>query len=149
VRSTDAREDSAGRRWLRWSAIAAAVIAVALVSFAVYFFAFALTSQQCSVGFDTSTVPPPANASPQGWLCSDEASTPGAVIWTAGYLVAWVVTVALIVWVWRRWTWRAGLPALGLILLGPYVTTWVMSLPSDECSAHAHSTHPAGDCSRG
>lgn len=125
------------------------MLVVALASFAVYFFAFALTSQACSVGFDTSTVSPPANASPQGWLCSDEASTPGALIWTGGYLVAWVVTVALIVWAWRRWAWRGGLPALVLILIGPYVTTWVMNLPPDDCSAQTRSTHPVGDCSRG
>jgi hypothetical protein len=143
--------DNAGhqQRWRRWSAVTLGVVAIGVVSFAIYFFAFAFTSQDCSVGFDTSTVPPPANASPQGWLCSDDASTLGPVIWTAGFLVGWVVTVVLIAWAWRRWSWRGGLPALALIFLGPYLTTWVMNLPPDDCTAHTRSTHPAGDCSRG
>jgi hypothetical protein len=72
----------------------------------------------------------------------------GAWIWRGSFAASWILTVVLIVLGWRRWSWRGGIPALLLIFVGPYVTTWAMNLPSDECTAQVRATHPAGDCVR-
>ena len=147
--ATPAEHSAASRSpWLRWTFNIAGVIAIAAASLFAYFIASVIWAQRCSVGFDTSNVPPPAPASPQGWLCGTEASTLAISLWCGAFIASWLLTVAFIVLAWWRWSWRGGIPALLLILVGPYVVTWAMNLPSDECTAQVHATHPAGDCVR-
>ena len=144
--SREARSSGRSRKWVTFGA---GIVVVALCSLFTHFVVFAIASQDCSVGFDTSTVSPPAEASPQGWLCGDQASRWGLVIWVGGFVVSMIVTVGLIVLAWRRWSWRAGVPALALLLLLPLATSWVLNLPSDDCTAKARATHPYGECLRG
>jgi hypothetical protein len=136
-------------RPLRRLAVGAGIVALFLASLYTHFIVFAIRSQDCTVGFDTSTVPPPAEASAQGWLCGEQASTWGQVIWVGGFLLSLTGTVAFIVFAWRRWSWRAGLPALTLVLLSPVATSWVLNLPSDDCTAKTRLAHADGRCVRG
>ena len=142
--------DGAGTRrsLLRWAINAAAITAIALVSLFLYFIASVIWAQECSVGFDTSNVPPPAPASPQGWLCGTEQSWLATSLWMGAFLAAWILTVVLIALAWRRWSWRGGIPALLLIIVGPFATTWALNLPADDCTPHTRSTSSQGDCVR-
>ena len=133
---------------LRTPAAALGMLAVALAALVSHFLAYFYYSMECSVGFDTSSVPPPADASPQGWLCGEHASAWGREIWAWGFVLSLIATVALILLVWRRWSWRVGMPAVALVVLLPLGTAQALSLPSDECSAQARSTHPAWACRR-
>jgi hypothetical protein len=114
-----------------------------------HFIVFVYASIDCAVGFDTDSVGPPASASPQGWICSEEAHGLGLIIWWGGFVLSLIATVALIVLAWRRWSVRGGVPALALVIVMPLVTTLALNLPSDNCTAHARSTHPHWACIRG
>jgi hypothetical protein len=135
-------------RWLRWAISATGTVAVATISLYLYFIASFIWSQDCSVGFDTSNVPPPAPASPQGWLCGSDQSRLATSLWMGAFLASWLLTVVLIVLAWRRWSWRGGIPALLLIIIGPFVTTWALNLPADDCTAHTRSISGQGECVR-
>lgn len=132
---------------MRWVGLAiglAAVTAAALVTHAV---PFVWQSQQCSVGFDTGSAPP-ADASPQGWMCSEYASTLGSALWLGGWLLSVVLTVVVVVIAWRRWRWGAVLVAIAALVLLPGATSILLNLPPDDCTAHARATHPDWACVR-
>jgi hypothetical protein len=59
-----------------------------------------------------------------------------------------IATVGLIVFAWRRWSWRAGVPSLALVILLPLATSWILNLPSDNCTAKGQAAHPNGECVR-
>jgi hypothetical protein len=136
------------RRALRHVAASGGLLVVAAASLFVTWFVWFLESWHCSLGMDTDTVPPPAAASPQGWLCGEHAATTGAWIWDGAFLLSVVVTVALVALAWRRWSWRAGIPALALVVILPVTTSWLLNRPSDDCSASARATHPVWACAR-
>lgn len=136
-------------RPLRWLAVWAGIAAVALASLFTHLLVWAISSQDCTVGFDTSSVSPPAAGSPQGWLCGEQASPWGLVVWDGGFVLSLIVTVGLVVFAWRRWSWRAGVPALALAVLMPLATSWVLNLPPDDCTARAQAALPTWECVRG
>jgi hypothetical protein len=136
------------RPWPRRVVSALGVGAVALASILTHLLVFVFASQDCTVGFDTSTSPLPADASPQGWLCGEHAATAGHMISYGAFLVSVFATVCLIVLAWRQWSWPVGVPALALVVALPIATAWVLNLPSDECTADARSDHPAWACAR-
>jgi hypothetical protein len=88
----------------------------------------------------------PAEASPQGRVCASDAETlfhsPGIVL----LLVSAVLTVVLVVLLWRRldspWRWLTPL----LVLVVPVNLLFVLGLPPDECSAATKRDRPAYDC---
>lgn len=121
------------------------VVAGALVTHSVVFI---VATMDCS-GFYDSGPPPPAVASPQGRLCGQYASGVGSTIWTGGFILSLIASVALIILVWRRWSWRLGLPALSLLVVLPMATAWLLDLPSDECRPEVLATHDTWQCTRG
>jgi hypothetical protein len=135
------------RRPLRLLGAVVGVGAVVLASFVAHFVVWAVDTLDCS-GFQDTPPPPPADASPQAALCGDDPSLAGQVVWYGGFALSAVVTVVLVVLVWRRWSWRVGTPALALLVVLPLLTSWLLDLPSDECTAQARATHPAWQCER-
>jgi hypothetical protein len=100
---------------------------------------------ECSGYYDGPGAP--AAGSPQGWLCGQDTSVASDVVWDGAFLLSFIATVALIILAWRRGSWRLGVPALGLLVVMPLATVWLLNLPSDDCSSQELSSHP-GLCSR-
>jgi len=105
-----------------------------------HLFLFFATSLGCSGFYDYP--PAPAAASPQGWLCGQDSSVTASVLWDGASVASSVATVGLIVIAWRRGSWRLGVPALALLVVLPLGTTWLLNLPSDDCSSATLSSHP-------
>lgn len=88
----------------------------------------------------------PAEASPQGRLCASDIDTPLASPGFDLILLSAVLTVALVVLLWRHlddpWRWLCPL----LVLLMPAVTLVLLGVPRDTCSEQARRDHPAYDC---
>jgi 4-amino-4-deoxy-L-arabinose transferase-like glycosyltransferase len=137
------------RRVVRHLTAIVGLVAVAIASLVFAFFLDFADSWSCSLGFDTDTVPPPADASPQGLLCGEDATSKGMWIWNGTFLLSIVLTVVLVAVAWRRWSWRAGIPALALIVVLPLSASWLLNRPSDDCTASARATNPAWACLRG
>ena len=135
----------------RWRTAARAIGAglITLAALYAHVVTVALATQDCMVGFDTDSEPPPADASPQGWLCANEGWSSGAVVWYGGFAVSLGTTLVLILLAWRRWSWRGGIPALLLIVALPLATAYVLNLPSDDCTANGREASPDWACSRG
>jgi hypothetical protein len=136
-------------RSARRTGVVLGLLALAGASLGLNWFASFLVGWHCSLGMDTDTVPPPAAASPQGWLCGEYASGFADAIFFGAYLIAAVATVVLTVMCWRRWKWRIGFPVAVALLVGlPWAVSILVQLPSDNCTAGARATHPAWACER-
>ena len=136
------------RSRLRVLPVGLGILGVVLAALVTHFVVYLIASLNCT-GFGDSPPGPPALASPQGRLCGHDASLVGSVIWNGGFVLSLIVTVALILLVWRRRSWRLGLPALVLLVVLPLATAWLLNLPSNRCSPEVLASRPQSNCTYG
>jgi hypothetical protein len=144
IRSSDRTASAAGSRLT----VVLGVLSVVLAALSTHFVIFVIASLNCT-GFGDSPPGPPALSSPQGRLCGHDASLVGSVIWCGGFVLSLILTIALILLAWRRWSWRLGLPALTLLVVLPLATARLLNLPSNECSPEVLASQPQSNCTYG
>lgn len=122
------------------------VLVVAAASAATHFVAGVIFAGLTCGEIGESGDPFPAEASPQGRVCAEPFETPFASPGLYLILLSAVLTVGLVVLLWRRlgqpWRWLSPLLALAM----PVATLTLLGVPSDTCSEQTRRSHPAYDC---